>query len=192
MPGPGITNIKTATGAPRHAVRLASHLLAFGFAGLVLLFGNQGSATDAAGPGSDPSLRRVIDAGGRIGALNVILTWNTGDDLDLHVICPSGEKIYYIKRNNCGGVLDVDMNANRGTTSTSPVENVTWPIGAAPAGTYKVEVDPYRRDSSQPIEFKVELLIDGQQKEAYSRHFDAPGKMSVFEFTLPYTGRRQQ
>jgi hypothetical protein len=135
----------------------------------------------------------VEEAGGTIGAVNVILSWHTLDDLDLHVTCPSGEQIYYSNKNKCGGVLDVDMNSSSGTNkSTSPVENVTWPVGAAQAGTYKVEVDPYRRDSSQPIEFKVELLINGQKKEEYSRHFDAPGKMSVFEFTLPYTGRRQQ
>jgi hypothetical protein len=144
-------------------------------------------------PRADTSTDRVRRQDGRIGAVNVILTWNTLDDLDLHVTCPSGEQIYYSNKNNCGGVLDVDMNSSSGTNkSTTPVENVTWPVGAAPAGTYKVEVDPYRKDSSQPIEFKVELLIDGHKEEEYSRHFDAPGKMSIFEFTLPYTGRRQQ
>jgi hypothetical protein len=149
--------------------------------------------TPSAPPQRDTSTEdRLRRENGRIGAVNVILTWNTLDDLDLHVTCPGGEEIYYKDKNNCGGVLDVDMNSTSGAKSANPVENVTWPAGAAPAGTYKVEVTPYRRESSQPTEFKVELRINGELMEEYNRRFDSPAKMSVFEFGLPYSGRRQQ
>jgi len=138
------------------------------------------------------SADRVLDRGGRIGAVNVILTWNSEDDLDLDVICPTGEQIYFSDKTKCGGTLDIDANSGS-NPMTSPVENITWPQGAAPPGVYKVEVNPYtRRSSTGPVEYKVELRINGEVKEEYTRHFDpGQGKMSVFQFTLPYAGRQQ-
>jgi hypothetical protein len=138
------------------------------------------------------SRRRVEDAGGRIGAVNVILTWSTDDDLDLHVTCPSGKVIYHGNKQDCGGVLDVDANSSDVNKTTSPAENITWPEGAAPAGTYKVEVDPYRRrNAGRPIDFKVDLLINSEVVDSRTGRFEVPGKISVFEFTLPYTRGRQ-
>jgi hypothetical protein len=136
--------------------------------------------------------KRVEINRGHIGAVNVILTWNTEDDLDLSVTCPTGEEIYFNDKQKCGGTLDVDANSNSNRMN-NPVENITWPDGAAPAGTYKVDVNPYtRRGSGGPIDFKVELLIKGQPKEEYTRRFDpGQGKMSIFQFTLPYVDRQQ-
>ena len=139
---------------------------------------------------SDDLIRR---RGGRIGAVNVILTWRTDDDLDLHITCPNGKVIYHGNKEDCGGKLDVDANSSDVNKIMTPAENITWPEGAAPAGTYKVEVDPYRRrNAGQPIDFKVELLINGEVVEPpHTGRSEAPGKISVFEFTLPYTSRRQ-
>ncbi len=89
--------------------------------------------------------QRVEAAGGRYEGVDIraSLLWNNTNDLDLHVIAPSGEHIYYAhKRSACGGWLDVDMNV-RGET-TKPVENVQWTRGSAPAGRYKVFVQNYR------------------------------------------------
>jgi len=78
------------------------------------------------------------------GDVQITLTWDTTADLDLHVIDPYGEEIYFrATQSSSGGILDVDANgACNGITN--PVENVYWPYGAAPSGTYQVYVDYYQ------------------------------------------------
>lgn len=110
--------------------------------------------------------RRRVAAGGKSGQVHVSLVWANRNDLDLHVIAPSGERIYFSnKTSKCGGKLDVDMNVSGETTT--PVENVFWPNGKAPLGRYKVYVRNYRahtRDESTP--YKVAVVVNGK-----TRHF---------------------
>lgn len=109
--------------------------------------------------------RRVEGAGGQYEGVDIraSLLWDNRNDLDLHVIAPSGEHIYYAhKRSACGGWLDVDMNV-RGETTT-PVENIRWARGAAPRGRYRVFVQNYRfhEPAQHPTPFKVEVEISGE------------------------------
>lgn len=109
--------------------------------------------------------QRVEAAGGRYEGVDIraSLVWNNRNDLDLHVIAPSGEHIYYgHKRSACGGWLDVDMNV-RGETTT-PVENIRWARGAAPRGRYRVYVQNYRfhEPGQYPTPYKVEVEISGE------------------------------
>ena len=114
--------------------------------------------------------KRVTEAGGRYEGVDIraSLIWDNTNDLDLHVITPAGEHIYYgHKQGQCGGWLDVDMNV-RGET-TKPVENVQWKKGTAPAGTYKIYVQNYRfhQQDQKPTNYRVELEINGRMA-----HFD--------------------
>ncbi len=112
--------------------------------------------------------QRLLKAGGRFESCSIraSLLWNTFDDLDLHVVTPFGEEIYYgNKVADCGGELDVDRNAG-GRETRKPIENIRWPKGMARTGKYQVFVRnfAYHDDERGDVPFKVELDIDGTIK----------------------------
>lgn len=72
------------------------------------------------------------------GDVQVLLKWNNYNDLDLICTDPKGESIWFEnKKVSSGGQLDIDMNVNY-PGSINPVENIYWPKGKAPNGTYHV------------------------------------------------------
>ncbi|WP_420151510.1 YfaP family protein [Spirosoma sp.] len=72
------------------------------------------------------------------GDLQINLTWDTNStDVDLHVLDPNGEEIYYSrKRSSTGGELDRDD-----TNGFGP-ENIFW-RNELPDGNYKIWVEYY-------------------------------------------------
>lgn len=113
------------------------------------------------------------------GDIQVTLTWGSYTDLDLHVTDPSGVEIYYNRRTSpSGGALDVDANAGCSSNQTNtPVENIYWPYGKAPTGTYNVRVVVYAT-CSQPYEpFSLRIRIGDQVQTlntTYSTSFTYP------------------
>ena len=75
---------------------------------------------------------------GQTGDVSFRLTWSGPQDLDIYVKEPNGNLIYWGEQtSSTGGQLDVDSNAACGSVSASPTENVFWPEGSAPHGTYE-------------------------------------------------------
>ncbi len=76
------------------------------------------------------------------GKLQVSLSWDQPNDVDLHLVEPTGEEIYYGNpRSSAGGYLDLDSNAACAIDSVNN-ENITYPDSVTlPAGTYIVRVD---------------------------------------------------
>ena len=88
---------------------------------------------------------RVSKAGGKKGEVQFALAWRNVNDVDLHVITPSGEHVsHQHRRSRCAGMLDVDMNVEG--ESEEPVENVRW-ITNAPMGRYTVLVNFFKLNS---------------------------------------------
>jgi hypothetical protein len=83
------------------------------------------------------------------GDVSFRLTWNTPEDLDLYVTEPNGTTIYWGNEGptSTGGQLDVDSNFPCGS-NTNAVENVFWPVGSAPQGSYVFWAERYDSCSS--------------------------------------------
>jgi len=114
-------------------VTLAGILPELEFDYLVAVAGSDGEF----GPYSRTTMDAIQVAGGDI---QVSVTWDTEADVDLHVVDPTGQEIYFGNRSASGGELDLDANA---ACSTSPIfqENIGWPKGEAPTGSYTVRVE---------------------------------------------------
>ena len=110
-------------------------------------------------------MEAVVEEGGEIGRVNVILTWDDRSDLDLAVRCPTGEEINYNKKRACGGELDTDANSNDNTRMTHPVENVVFDDFPQP-GAYTVKVYLFKQhaEAGKPLHrFTVTIVVDGEE-----------------------------
>lgn len=106
---------------------------------------------------------RVQEAGGKRGEVQFALAWKNVNDVDLHVITPSGEHIsHQHKRSHCSGELDVDMNING--ESDEPVENIRW-ISRAPWGRYTVLVNLYK------------IHVDGMSRPSFQSPYQLLAKL---------------
>ncbi len=142
--------------------------------------------------------QRVEAAGGLYKNVDVraSLIWNNRNDLDLHIIPPSGEEIFYgHKQSACGGWLDVDMNVQG--ESLKPVENIRWKRGDAPKGHYRVFVQNYRfhEQDLKPTPFKVEVEVLGEIRHFNSvvspnRETHTESNVTVYEFDFDPAKRK--
>ena len=131
---------------------------------------------------------RLSREGAKSGDVQISLMWENYNDLDLHVVCPSGERIHGgNKVSECGGELDVDANVRAETKK--PVENVVWEGTTAPPGTYQVYVHHYKkhrkRRTRDPTKFQIIINNVGDFREFHGdlTHGD-PIKL-VCQFDVP-------
>lgn len=123
--------------------------------------------TIAEAPIDDDMDERLMREGGKSGAVQVTLSWDDYNDLDLHLFCPDGERIYFNNKiSECGGILDVDMNVK--PVSNNPVENIVWENIPAP-GKYKVGVHFYKhyrkKRSKKTCKFRLRVVVDDNSRE---------------------------
>lgn len=113
------------------------------------------------------------------GDVQITLRWQGPADLDLHVIDPGGEEIYYlVPESSSGGRLDVDANGL--CQEDPPVENVFWPTGGAPGGDYQVRVDYYGDcETAGSTSYEVTVLMDGQIIDLQSGVLASPGDSQI-------------
>ena len=112
---------------------------------------------------------KVKKAGGNVtGDLCCRLAWFNHDDLDFHMIeRPKADRpyeIYYHTKatlSPSGGMLDVDMNASRGTTS-EPVENIFYKqLSFMKEGEYTLFVQNFAKREYTKVGFEVEIDYRG-------------------------------
>ncbi len=106
------------------------------------------------------------------GKLRVNLSWNTTDDLDLHIETPNG-KIFYnnkvVEYQGVIGELDVDSNAS-GDLVSNPQENVNW--DSMPVGQHKIFVHLYKSREKVKVTFTVTILNDDGDGRVYNNYIE--------------------
>lgn len=136
------------------------------------------SFAQALAPGSYTLAAQAIDEQGRFGppstatlsvtgvplpagALVFTLRWDTESDLDLHVVDPAGDEIYWgdISPPGSGAILDFDSNANC-VVDGRREENVIWK-DRPPSGTYLARVDTHALCAATYAYWSVEARLDG-------------------------------
>jgi hypothetical protein len=146
---------------------------------------------------SDDIGARLSREKARTGDITISLAWDTYDDLDLHVILPSGGELSFSSPILMGGLacLDVDMNAG-GRDSKEPVENVY--LGDAEKqieaahGKYKVFVrnfDYHTMDRTAAIPWRVVIQKNGQTERYFGKCQGSGPKSDQVASEFEYSGR---
>lgn len=98
------------------------------------------------------------------GDVQVTLRWEGEADLDLRVVDPTGGEVSYeTPLSASGGIFNADANGACEAVK-SPVENIYWPVGVAPNGSYEVIVVYYQpcSSSADPVAYEVTITLDGE------------------------------
>ncbi|MCU0620813.1 MAG: hypothetical protein MUC69_04840, partial [Gemmatimonadales bacterium] len=112
---------------------------------------------------------RVIRVG--TGDVQVSVAWSGATDVDLHVIDPTGERIYFGNANGqSGGRLDLDSNPACNIDNKNN-ENVVWPTNGAPTGEYQVQVHYFADCGVARTDWVVTIQVKGQAPRIHTGSF---------------------
>jgi len=100
------------------------------------------------------------------GDVQVLLSWENYNDLDLVCQDPNNETVWYRNRYvSSGGQLEIDMNVEY-PDSEHPLENIFWKQGTAPKGKYKVYLAYFKKHTLiDETTYKIKVKYGGQTKE---------------------------
>jgi hypothetical protein len=124
------------------------------------------------------------------GDVQVSVSWDADSDVDLHVVDPAGDEVYYgATMIASGGELDLDSNAACLIDGVNN-ENITW--AAASDGTYTVRLDYYLGCDADETSYVVTVQRLDHDAETFSGTFDGAGDtggagsgIDVTTFTMP-------
>lgn len=102
------------------------------------------------------------------GDVQVLLSWNNYNDLDLIVTDPYSESVWFKNRRvSSGGQLEIDMNVEYPDSKT-PIENIYWPSNGAPNGTYNVYLQYYKQyENTTANSYKI-TVKHGDKTDEYT------------------------
>lgn len=127
---------------------------------------------------SAPSNEILIFVVGFTGDVQVSVSWDTPSDVDLHVVEPSGEEIFYANPVSAsGGQLDVDSNPACAIDGRQ-IENIRWG-SRAPGGTYTVRVDYWDACNVSATNYTV-TVKNGASTQSYRGVLTGPGDHGSF------------
>lgn len=121
------------------------------------------------------------------GDVQVTLRWNSLDDLDLAVLDPNDDTVFFANTTTpSGGEIDVDSNAGCTPGYFPPIENIFWDSRTPPEGDYVATVTLYERchEHSEPIPFELAITVDGNTV-VHSGSVSHQSLRQSFEFSYP-------
>ena len=129
---------------------------------------------------------RARREGARSGRVQIILAWDDRNDLDLVMICPNGERLYFDHRQACGAVLDVDRNAGNNPLTPTPVENIVFAAEPAP-GRYRIIVWHFQNNPPAPASspYRVTVKREGRPDQVFTGRIAAGQQVEVGHFDVP-------
>jgi len=126
------------------------------------------SASGAVGAPVSSSRSVVNSAPG----VQVAVSWNTPTDVDLHVVEPSGNEVFWgATSSSTGGQLDQDSNPACALDNRN-VENIRW-NNSAPNGTYIVRVDYWSACAVTGSTNFTVTVVNGGQRSTFTGSFTA-------------------
>lgn len=109
------------------------------------------------------------------GGVQVSVSWNTRADVDLYLVEPSGETIWYGNEASAsGGILDLDSNAACFGQDLRN-ENINWPSRTPPSGTYRVRVNYWDACGVARTDWVLTVRVPGQATRTFTGSFTGPG-----------------
>lgn len=109
------------------------------------------------------------------GDVQVSVSWDAESDVDLHLVEPGGEEIYYGNDVSAtGGTLDLDSNAACSIDGKKN-ENITWPSSTPPRGTYTVRVDYWDSCGVSATNYVVTVRVKGRSPTTFTGRFTGLG-----------------
>lgn len=107
------------------------------------------------------------------GDIQVSVSWDAESDVDLHVVQPDSEEVYYGNDTTAvGGKLDLDSNAG---CSIDHVKNENITYAAPPSGSYKVRVDYYDSCGVTATNYVVTVRRKGHPTQTFTGQFTGAG-----------------
>ena len=130
----------------------------------------------------------VVEVG--TGDLQVSVSWDAESDVDLHVVDPAGDEVYFSQQMVAsGGELDLDSNAACSIDHVKN-ENITWAV--APNGPYIVRLDYFDACSVAATKYTVTVQRKGHAPEIFMGQFTGNGDagglgdgVEITRFSLP-------
>jgi uncharacterized protein DUF2510 len=118
------------------------------------------------------------------GDVQVTLLWSGDSDMDLHVIDPAGEEIWFSSTSSSsGGELDYDVIPDCGFGGAN-AENVFWPVDGAPAGPYRASVVFYDDCGSTTTSVQMTISVNGQLVSSTSFTLSTGGQSAWVDFAV--------
>jgi hypothetical protein len=137
-------------------------------------------------PPRQEDAERARREGARSGRVQIILAWDDRNDLDLMMICPNGERLYFDHRRACGAELDVDRNAGNSALTATPVENIVFAAEPAP-GRYRIIVWHFQNNPPAPASspYRVTIKREGRPDQVFTGRVAAGQQVEVGHFDVP-------